>query len=107
MLRRDCFVAVTLDVYQEVQTSSRSLLNSRRGGFWLPEYRAFAIGPEELAISFCEIYVRDDVEALEKATPLFRDGLKRIEVWCGSRKVGDIPPRQNDVAVSAPIRDSA
>jgi hypothetical protein len=62
-------------------------------GLSLPEYRAFAIGPEELAISFYEFDVRNDVEALEKATPLFRDEWKRFEVWCGSRKVGDIPPR--------------
>jgi hypothetical protein len=38
---------------------------------------------------------RDDVEALNKATPLFHDQLKRIEVWCGSRKVGHISPKLN------------
>jgi hypothetical protein len=58
----------------------------------MPEYCAFGIGPEELAISVYEFDARDDVEALEKASPRFHDGLKRIEIWSGSRKVGDIPP---------------
>jgi hypothetical protein len=49
-------------------------------------YCAFAIGPEELAISVYEFDAADDVEALNKAAPLFHDRLKRIDVWCGSRK---------------------
>ena len=61
-------------------------------------YCAFAIGPDELAISVCEFEARDDVEALNKATPLFHDQLKRIEVWCGSRKVGHISPKLNDTS---------
>jgi hypothetical protein len=61
-------------------------------------YCAFSIGPEELAISVYEFEARDDMEALEIAAPLFRDALKRIEVWCGSRKVGHIPPESNDTS---------
>jgi hypothetical protein len=60
-------------------------------------YCAFAIGPEELAIAVHDLNVKDDVAALEKATPLFHDGIKRIEVWCGSRKVADIPATANNV----------
>jgi hypothetical protein len=62
------------------------------------QYCAYAIGPEELAISVYEFDARDDVEALNKATPLFHDQLKRIEVWCGSRKVGHIPAMSNDTS---------
>jgi hypothetical protein len=69
-------------------------------------YYAFAIGPEELAIAAHALDVQNDVEALEKATPLFHDKLKRIEVWCGTRKVGDIPPKQNDVLDNGSILDS-
>jgi hypothetical protein len=63
-----------------------------------PSIAPLAIGPEELAISVYEFDARDDVEALEKASPRFHDGLKRIEIWSGSRKVGDIPPNQSMVS---------
>jgi hypothetical protein len=56
-------------------------------------YLAFSIGPEVLAIGVHELDVQNDEDALKKASPLFHDGLKRVEVWCGSRKVGDIPPK--------------
>jgi hypothetical protein len=56
-------------------------------------YLAFSIGPEFLAIGVRELDVLDDEDALKKASPIFNDGLKRVEVWCGSRKVGDIPPK--------------
>jgi hypothetical protein len=68
------------------------------GGSQLSNYRAFAIGPEELAISVYEFDARDDVHAIQKATPLSRGGLKRIEVWCGSRKVSDIPPKLDEIS---------
>jgi hypothetical protein len=42
-----------------------------------------------------------------KAGPLFQDGLERIEVWCGSRKVGDIPPKADEKSNGESIRDSA
>jgi hypothetical protein len=61
-------------------------------------YCAFAIGPEELAIAVHDLNVEDDVAALAKAGPLFHDGIKRIEVWCGSRKVADIPATSNNVS---------
>jgi hypothetical protein len=64
----------------------------------LGQYSAFAIGAEELAISVYEFDACDDVEAMEKATPLFHDGLKRIEVWCGSRKVGNVPRKSNEIS---------
>jgi hypothetical protein len=54
-------------------------------------YLAFSIGPEMLALCVHELDVQNDEDALERAMPLFHDGLDRIEVWCGSRKVGDIP----------------
>jgi hypothetical protein len=56
-------------------------------------YLAFSIGSEALAVRVHELDVQSDEDALEKATPLFHDDLERIEVWCGSRKVGDIPPK--------------
>jgi hypothetical protein len=56
-------------------------------------YLAFSIGPEVVAIGVHELDVQNDEDALKKALPLFHDGLKRVEVWCGSRKVGDIPPK--------------
>jgi hypothetical protein len=59
-------------------------------------YLAFSIGPEALAVRVNELDVRSDEDALEKATPLFHHGLLRIEVWCGSRKVGDIPPQADE-----------
>jgi hypothetical protein len=73
----------------------------------LSSYVAFGIAPEELAISVYELDVNDDVAAVEKARPLFHDGLKRIEVWCGSRKVGDIPPRSEQIPDEEHIRNSA
>jgi hypothetical protein len=73
----------------------------------VPQYCAFAIGPEELAISVYEFDARDDAEALEKASSRFHDGLERVEVWCGSRKVGDVPPKQNVAPASKSISDPA
>ena len=70
-------------------------------------YLAFSIGPEVIAIGVHELDAQSDEDALEKATPLFHDGLKRIEVWCGSRKVGDIPTEVNDIRDSDAVRDSA
>jgi hypothetical protein len=52
-------------------------------------------------------YGDTDEDALKRATPLFHEGLNRIEVWCGSRKVGDIPPRQNEVSERGAIRGCA
>jgi hypothetical protein len=52
-------------------------------------YRAFVIGPDGLAIAMHSIVAGYDDEALEKATRL--RGELRIELWCGSRKIGDIP----------------
>ena len=72
----------------------------------MTHYSAFAIGPEELAISVYEFDARDDSEALDRAAPLFHDQLTRIEVWCGSRKVGHIPPMSNDTFNEKPTRDS-
>lgn len=62
----------------------------------MAQYSAFAIGSEELAINVYEFDARDDLEALDKATPLLHDQFKRIEVWCGSRKVGHVPAESND-----------
>jgi hypothetical protein len=63
----------------------------RRGESAAPMvYLAFSIGPEMVPIGVSELNARDDEVALEKAAPLFHEGLSRIEVWCGSRKVGDI-----------------
>jgi hypothetical protein len=85
--------------------AARQRLHSQLIGLWLvrrllrwrqrvvpPVYLAFSIGPDALAIRVHELDVQSDEDALEKARPLFHDGLQRIEVWCGSRKVGDIPP---------------
>jgi hypothetical protein len=52
-------------------------------------YRAFVIGPDGLAIAMHSIVAGNDAEALEKAMQL--QGELRIELWCGSRKIGDIP----------------
>jgi hypothetical protein len=60
-----------------------------------------------LVTSVQELDARTDAVALQKAAPLFCEGLKSIEVWCGSRKVGDIPPSQGDVSDDGAIRDSA
>jgi hypothetical protein len=70
-------------------------------------YLAYSIGSEVLAIEVRELDAQDDEDALQKATPLFHEGLKRIEVWCGSRKVGHVPPMANDIPASDVIRDSA
>jgi hypothetical protein len=78
---------------------------SRRHNSAVPAYLAFSIGPEMLAIGVQRLDARSDDVALEKAAPLLHGGLKRIEVWCGSRKVGDIPPRQ-DASDSGAVRDS-
>jgi hypothetical protein len=50
-------------------------------------YLAYSIGPEMLAILARELDALTDEAALREAMPLFHDGLKRIEVWCGR-----IPP---------------
>jgi hypothetical protein len=68
-------------------------LSRRRESVTPSVYLAFSIGPEVLAIGVCELDVQNDEDALKKASPLFHDGLRRVEVWCGSRKVGDIPPK--------------
>jgi hypothetical protein len=68
-------------------------LSRRRESVAPSVYLAFSIGPEVLAIGVRELDVQNDEDALKKASPLFHDGLKRVEVWCGSRKVGDIPPK--------------
>jgi hypothetical protein len=65
----------------------------RRESAVLLVYRAFSIGPEWLAIGVRELDVSDDEDALKKASPIFNDGLKRVEVWFGSRKVGEIPSK--------------
>jgi hypothetical protein len=52
-------------------------------------YRAFVIGADGLAIAMHVIVADYDSEALGKAMQ-FQDEL-RIELWCGSRKVADIP----------------
>jgi hypothetical protein len=70
-------------------------------------YFAYSIGPEMLAIVARQLEAKNDEAALSEATPLFHDGLKRIEVWCGSRRVGDIPPRSNENFDGGVVRDSA
>jgi hypothetical protein len=80
---------------------------SRRRHNSLSVYLAYSIGPEVLAIQVRELDAEDDEEALQEATPLFHDGLKRIEVWHGMRKVGDVPPMANDSSDDDAIRDSA
>jgi hypothetical protein len=63
----------------------------RGSGSAVPQtYRAFSIGPEWVAIGVLELDVLDDEDALKKVTPILNDGLKRVEVWFGSRKVGEI-----------------
>jgi hypothetical protein len=56
-------------------------------------YLAYSIGPEMLAIAVRELEAQNDEAALSEATPLFHDGLKRIEVWCGSRSAA---PRRGE-----------
>lgn len=51
-------------------------------------YGAFVIGPDELAIAAHVIAADSDDMALGKAIQL--QGQHRIELWCGSRKVGDV-----------------
>jgi hypothetical protein len=51
-------------------------------------YRAFVIGTDGLAIPMHSIVTGYD-EALEKATRLH--GALRIKLWCGTRKVADVP----------------
>jgi hypothetical protein len=70
-------------------------------------YLAYGIGPEVLAVTVHELNARNDEDALKEATPLFHKELERIEVWCGSRKVGSIPPRSNEISDGEPVRDSA
>jgi hypothetical protein len=70
-------------------------------------YFAYSIGPEMLAIVVRELEAQNDEAALSEATPLFHDGPKRIEVWCRSRRVGDIPPRSNENFDVGVVRDSA
>jgi hypothetical protein len=70
-------------------------------------YLAYSIGPEMLAIAVNELDADNDEGALKRAAPLFHEDLKRIEVWCGSRKVGDIPPRSEQIPDGEPIRHSA
>jgi hypothetical protein len=53
-------------------------------------YRAFVIGLDGLAIAMHSIVAGYDDEALEKAMQL--QGELRIELWCGTRKVADVPP---------------
>ena len=52
-------------------------------------YRAFVIGSDGLAVDVHEVDARNDEVALEKAKQL-QGGSERLEVWYGSRKVGDI-----------------
>jgi hypothetical protein len=81
---------------------------SRRHESVVPSvYVAFSIGPEEHAIGVYELGIQNDEDALRKATLLFHDGLKRIEVWCGSRKVGDVPAKADKQSDGEPVRDSA
>jgi hypothetical protein len=70
-------------------------------------YLAYGIGPEVLAVTVHELNARNDEDALKEATPLFHKELERIEVWCGSRKVGSIPPRSNEISDGEPVRYSA
>ena len=82
------------------------MLKRGSGGAVPQTYRAFSIGPEFLAIGVLELDVLDDEDALKKASPIFNDGLKRVEVWFGSRKVGDIPPKVDDISDDDAMRDS-
>jgi hypothetical protein len=75
LLRKVLRPASVLDGREEARSSS---------------YQAFSIGPEEFAIGARELDAQNDEEALEKATPLLHNGLKWVEVWFGSRKVGKI-----------------
>jgi hypothetical protein len=82
-------------------------LSRRRETAAPPVYLAFSIGPEVLAVDVHELDAQNDEDALKRAAPLFHEGLSRIEVWCGSRKVADIPLRQDEVSDSGAIRGCA
>jgi hypothetical protein len=70
-------------------------------------YLAYGIGPDVLAVTVHDLTAQNDKDALQEAAPLFHEGLKRIEVWCGSRKVADIPPKADEISDGEPVRDSA
>jgi hypothetical protein len=57
-------------------------------------YRAFVIGSDGLAIAVHDVEALNDDDALEKARQLQR-GAEPLEVWCGSRKVGNIHTNAN------------
>jgi hypothetical protein len=52
-------------------------------------YQAFVIGPDGYAISMHVIAADGDTEAVGAVMQL--QGDLRIGLWCGSRKVGDVP----------------
>jgi hypothetical protein len=52
-------------------------------------YRAFVIGPDDFAVAVHFVAADYDEMVLEKAMQS-RSALC-IELWCGSRKVGDVP----------------
>ena len=65
--------------------------------------RAFVIGLDQLAVAVHVIAADYDDIALEKAMQL--QGQHRIELWCGSRKVGDVPATTyNWARCLAPVR---
>jgi hypothetical protein len=66
---------------------SRRLSISKREVDW---YRAFTIGADGLAISAHVVAADCDSEALGAVMQL--QGELRLELWCGSRKVADVPP---------------
>jgi hypothetical protein len=70
-------------------------------------YLAYRIGPEVLAVTVHQLDAQNDEDALKEAAPFFHEELERVEVWCGSRKVGNIPPRSNEISDGRPVRDSA
>jgi hypothetical protein len=70
-------------------------------------YLAYSIGPDFLAIAVQELSAQEDEDALQQATPLFNDGLKRVEVWCGSRMVGQFSPKSDEKSDGEPVRHSA
>ena len=69
---------------------------SRRVRARLTNYRAFPIGIDELAARVEELNVQDDVQALEEAAAFLNAELTRVEVWCGTRKVGDIRAKNSE-----------
>jgi hypothetical protein len=71
----------------------------------LSTYRAFVIGLAELAVGVHEIDALCDGDALAQAAKL-QDGPERLEVWCGSRKVGDIPTKP-EISEGKRLQDSA